>query len=89
MTSAKYYNLPYDQGGLEDDSLWMTEPEYAAELQQAFNSLQSDTPVASYRFDHDTILEMQEFVKNNGVGNSKSDDALSRFYNQFLVPNRQ
>ena len=87
--SEKYYNLPYDQGGLEDDSLWMTDPEYAAELQQAFRNLQSDTPVASYKFDHDTILEMQEFVKNNGVGNSKSDDALSRFYNQFLVPNRQ
>ena len=87
--SEKYYNLPYEQGGLEDDSLWKADPEYAAELQQAFSSLQSDTPVASYKFDHDTILKMQEFVKNNGVGNSKSDDALSRFYNQFLVPNRQ
>ena len=87
--SEKYYNLPYNQGGLEDDSLWVTDPEYAAELQQAFSNLQNDTPVASYKFDHDTILEMKEFVKNNGVGNSKSDDALSRFYNQFLVPNRQ
>ena len=87
--SEKYYNLPYDQGGLEDDSLWVTDPEYVAELQQAFSNLQSDTPVASYKFDHDTILEMQEYVKNNGVGNSKSEDALSRFYNQFLVPNRQ
>ena len=87
--SEKYYNLPYEQGGLEDDSLWKADPEYAAELQQAFSNLQSDTPVASYKFDHNTILEMQEFVKNNGVGNSKSEDALSRFYNQFLVPNRQ
>ena len=32
--------------------------------------------------------EMKQFIDDNGFGNTKSDDALTRFYNQFMAPNK-
>ena len=83
-----YYNQPYEYGGLEDDSIWKTDPEYVAVIQSAFDNLRNDTPEMVFEFTHEDILEMKEFVQVNGIGNTKYDDALQRFYDQFMAPNR-
>lgn len=83
-----YYNQPYELGGLADDSIWKTDPEYVAEIQTAFDNLRNDTPQEVYHFTHEQILEMKEFVSEHGIGNSKEPDALSKFYDEFMAPNR-
>jgi len=30
---------------------------------------------------------MKEFVAENGMGNTKKEDELQRFFEQFMVPN--
>ena len=84
-----YYNQPYENGGLEDDSLWKTDPAYVEAIQKAFNNLKNDTPIQTYRFTHEDILEMKEFTRVHGIGNSKEPDALQKFYDQFMRPNLQ
>ena len=84
-----YYNQPYENGGLEDDSLWKTDPAYVEAIQKAFNNLKNDTPIQTYRFTHEDILEMKEFTRVHGIGNSKEPDALQKFYDQFMKPNLQ
>lgn len=83
-----YYYQPYENGGLEDDSVWKADPEYAAALERAFENLRNDTPEETYYFTHETILEMKKFVEEHGHGNIKEEDALTEFYNRFMAPNR-
>lgn len=82
-----YYNQPYENGGFEDNSIWKTEPEYKEKIGRAFKNLENDTPIKSYTFTHEDVLEMKKFVERNGIGNSQSEDALSRFYEQFMRNN--
>ena len=86
--NEKYYHESYENGGLEPDSIWLTNPEYRATIEQAFENLKNDTPLYEYHFSHETILQMKQFVKDNGFGNGKYPDALDRFYETFLKPNR-
>ena len=81
-----YYNQPYEYGGLEDNSIWKTDPEYVAALQMTFDNIKNDTSVQTYYFTHEDILAMKEFIAKNGIGNTRYDDALQRFYNQFMEP---
>ncbi|MBP3488796.1 MAG: hypothetical protein J6K53_10420 [Roseburia sp.] len=83
-----YYNQPYENGGLEDNSIWKTDPEYAAVLQSAFDNLKNDTPVETYYFTHEDILAMKQYIDDNGFGNTQSEDALNRFYDQFMALNQ-
>ena len=84
-----YYNQPYENGGLEENSIWKTDPEYVEAIQTAFDNMRNDTPIATYYFSHETILEMKEFTREHGIGNSKEPDALQMFYDQFMKPNLQ
>ena len=68
-------------------SLW--NPEYAESLEIAFSNEKNHTPQATYVFEHEDILNMQEFVKKNGVCKEKSEDAQVRFYRQFMEPKMQ
>ena len=79
-----YYNQPYEYGGLEENSIWKTDPEYAVALQTAFDNRKNDTSVRTYFFTHEEILAMKEFITENGIGNTRYDDALQRFYSQFM-----
>lgn len=83
-----YYYQPYELGGLADDSLWKTDPEYVKAITEAFENLKNDTPIESYHFTHEDILEMREYIDEHGFGNSKEPDALRNFYNRFMAPNR-
>ena len=83
-----YYNQPEANGGLAADSIWLTDPEYAAALQTAFANSRNGSAEEVYEFSHEDILAMKQFIDDNGFGNTKSDDALTRFYNQFMAPNK-
>lgn len=87
--NEKYYNEAYENGGLEDNSIWKTDPEYVAALQTAFDNLNNDTPVQTYYFTRDVVLQMQDYVDAHGVGNTREPDALQNFYDQFMAPNLQ
>ena len=84
-----YYNQAYENGGLRDDSVWKADPEYRAVLEEAFSNVRNNTPEETYSFTHETVLDMKEFINENGFWNTESGDALLRFYNRFLVPNRE
>lgn len=86
--SEKYFHADYEHGGLEDNSIWKTNPEYRRTLQEAFDNLKNDTPEYEFCFTHETVLEMKQFIEEHGIGNSKEPDALTKFYEQFMTPNR-
>ena len=85
--NEKYYRASYENGGLEADSIWLTNPDYRATIEQAFENLKNDTPLYRFYFSHETILQMKQFVQDNGFGNGKSPDALQRFCDTYLQPN--
>lgn len=85
--NEKYYRASYENGGLEADSIWLTNPDYQATIEQAFANLKNDTPLHEFYFSHDTILQMKQFVQDNGFGNGKSTDALQHFCDTYLQPN--
>ncbi len=86
--NEKYYRADYENGGLAPDSIWLTNSEYRATIEQAFENLKNDTPLYEFHFSHETILQMKQFVQDNGFGNGKSIDALQRFCDTYLQPNR-
>ena len=83
-----YYNQSEENGGLAADSIWLTDPEYAAALQTAFTNSRNGTAEEVYEFSHEDILAMKQFIDENGFGNTESDDALTRFYDRFMAPNK-
>ena len=84
--NAYYYDQPYENGGLEDDSVWKTDPEYVAVIKDAFANLKHDTPEVSYYSTHEQNLEMKKYIEEHGFGNSKEPDALKNFYERFMFP---
>ena len=87
--NSKYYNKSFEEGGLEDNSIWKVDPEYKAALESALNNIDHDTPVETYVFSKETIKQMKQYVETHGIGNSKEPDALRNFYNLFLAPNKK
>ena len=86
--SEKYFNADHDHGGLEDNSIWKTDPEYQAVLQKAFDNLKNNTPDMTFYITHETVLEMKQFVQEHGVGKTREPGALQQFYNELMAPNR-
>ena len=82
--NKKYFNKTALNGGLADDSLWRTDAEYNSILRSALENLENDTSEKTYHFTHEDILNMKQFIKDNGVGNSRSADALTRFYETYM-----
>lgn len=82
--NKKYFNKTALNGGLADDSLWRTDAEYNSILRSALENLENDASEKTYHFTHEDILNMKQFIKDNGVGNSRSADALTRFYETFM-----
>ena len=86
--SEKYYGKSYEQGGLEDNSVWRTDSEYVAALRTAFDNLKNDTPIATYRINYETRQAINEYVDAHGFGNSREAGALQGLYELYLAPNR-
>ncbi len=80
----KYYNLSYEQGGLHPDSRWLTDEAYKTTIQTTFSNIINSKPEKTYEFTREEVLHMQEFVTDNGIGNSLNSDALSRFVATFM-----
>lgn len=87
--SEKYYNAEKEAGGLDEDSLWKIEPDYVEVIREAFCNEENGTPEETYVFTHEDVQKMQEFIEENGIGNTQSDHALTQFYEQFMAPNKQ
>lgn len=82
-----YYNQPYERGGLEENSVWKTNPEYSAVLERAFENLRNDMPRQTCLFSHEAVLEMKEYMKMHGLENGGETGMLKDFYARFVVPN--
>ena len=85
--NEKYYNESYENGGLEENSVWKTNPEYVQIIYEAFENSRNNTPLYSYDFSHDELLKMKKFIEENGFGNFTDEDSLRNFYERFIVPN--
>ena len=83
-----FYNQPFEDGGLEDNSVWKTDSEYVGAIMEAFHNLTNDTPVMEFNFSHEDVLRAKEYIQEHGIGNSKEPNALSNFYDTFMLPNR-
>ena len=84
--SEKYDALPSDKGGLKENSVWKTDPDYRNVLEQTFENQKNKTPEKTYQFDHDTVLEMQKFWNTGVTGNFMDAGKLLQFYDRFLQP---
>ena len=83
--NEKYYGEPYEYGGLQEDSIWKNNPEYVEIIKKTFENLKNGTPLMSLSFSYEEMLKMKEFIRVNGLGNTKYADALQRFYEEFMV----
>ena len=106
--SEKYYNKSHEDGGLEPNSIWRTNREYAAVLQDAmenkasisynvenfrvafmnvpytnYKNMTCNHILSSWKFTHEDIKKVQNFIDEHGCGNFKESDALSRFIQEF------
>lgn len=85
--SEKYYKLPYEEGGLEENSIWKQEPDYQKVLEQTFANQQSKSAEITYCFDHDTICAMREALYADGIKEFMDTENLLQFYDRFLSEN--
>ena len=85
--NEKYYYETFENGGLEDNSIWKTDPEYISVITQTFENSKNSTPIMSFHFGYEEILQMKQFIHDNGIGNGIHEDALERFYVQFMKSN--
>ncbi len=106
--SEKYYNKSHEDGGLEPNSIWRINSEYAAVLQDAmenkasisynvenfrvafmnvpytnYKNMTCNHILSSWKFTHEDIKKVQNFIDEHGCGNFKESDALSRFIQEF------
>lgn len=81
--------VPEEQGGLNQDSKWVTDDEYVAVLTKALSNEKDETTgewtfvYETWTWDSEKIAEAKDFVVENGVGNVENSDALTEFYNNF------
>jgi hypothetical protein len=86
--SPKYYLEDYANGGLEATSKWKSEADYRAKLAAAMNNVKSKdgnwSHVAqTWVFNKDDVSLAKQYVTENGIGNSKSVNALECFLRNF------
>lgn len=82
--SETYLNAPYEKGGLKDESVWKTRPEYMATLMSAFANMKNCTPEQTYIITHEEVIKMKEYIDAEGAGKTKDSGALERFFQRFL-----
>lgn len=57
--NENYYEKPYERGGLEETSIWKSNPEYRKTLEETFKNSREDTPLASFYYTYEEIQEMK------------------------------
>ena len=84
--NEKYYKESYENGGLEENSIWKTNADYKKTIEEAFENSRNETPLWTFEFSYEEILEMKEYVQQNGIGNYQRENALQEFYDKFISP---
>lgn len=87
---ADYYQKDYALGGLEVTSKWRDDVTYRSTFVAAMNNVKGEDGnwshvVKSYEFSKDDIEQVKQYVKDNGMGNSESGNALWRLISQILM----
>ena len=87
--AADYYQKDYASGGLEATSKWRSEVTYRNTLAAAMSNMKVEDGnwshvVKSYEFSKDEINQVKQYVKDNGMGNSESRNALLRLISQIF-----
>ena len=88
--AADYYLKDYSSGGLEATSKWRSDVTYKNTLAAAMNNVKGEDGnwshvVKSYEFSAEDIEQVKQYVKDNGMGNSKSGTGLWRFMSQIMI----
>lgn len=79
--SDKYYGLPEKEGGLNENSIWMTNPEYIAQLS---NALAEDaSPEEVWVFTNEDKKAVKQYIDTHGIGNVEDENALRNFVDKF------
>lgn len=55
-----YYNQSYENGGLEEASLWKTEPEYTSVIRETFENIKNDNAIMTYYLTHEEIKDLKD-----------------------------
>ena len=98
FVTKKYYDLNKDRnikdylnndselakinsnGGLRVGCNWYSKDEYKFEITETFDKTSGTT----YKFSHEDVKKIQDYINTNGIGNAKKADSLSTFYQKFL-----
>ncbi|MEG0962013.1 MAG: hypothetical protein RSF88_04005 [Lachnospiraceae bacterium] len=88
--AADYYQKDYSAGGLEVTSKWRSDTTYRNTLAAAMNNVKGEdgnwSHVAkSYEFSKEDIEQVKQYVRDNGMGDSKSGTGLWRFMSQIII----
>ena len=81
--SKEAYYKKYGDGGLVPHSVWYDNEDYKNEIIKTFANTESNTPVQDWYYTHEQVLETQQWIKNNGFGKVKRENALEYFYDNF------
>lgn len=84
--AVDYYQKAFRYGGLEVTSKWRNDVTYRNTLIAAMNNVEGEDGnwshvVNSYEFSSQDIEQVKQYVKDNGMGNSKNGSALEAFCN--------
>jgi hypothetical protein len=82
--ATDYYQNDYSSGGLAATSKWRSDVTYRNTLAAAMTNMKGEDGKwshveKSYEFSKEDIDQVKQYVKDNGMGNSESVIALSRF----------
>lgn len=67
-------------GGLRVGCSWYTDEDYKSEITATFGKTSGTT----YKFSHEDVEKIQDYINTNGIGNAKKTNSLSTFYQKFL-----
>ena len=82
--TREFYDKPQEDGGLLTYSRWKTNDEYKAELTNTFDILEKDEGYDQiWKFSRSQVIAVQNYVQENGLGNSESTTALKGFLERF------
>lgn len=57
--NEEYYYMDYERGGLEQNSIWRTQTEYIEIIEETFENIANDTPMASFSYSYEEIRQMK------------------------------
>ena len=75
-------------GALEPFSIWYRDSTKRTALKKTFRNLRSQTYERCYRFDHDRLIQAQQYIRRQGV-DALQEAFRRRFFTDYLYPSRE